>query len=125
MAFVVELDVGLRAPRCPSGSFNVGNNARSWGGRMKRYGALRFIAAVHKVVAGFLMIAAALFALAMVLRGTSVEGAGVYFIASIVAAVVMAILLWAAAESILVVIDIEENTRRAALASELLANLRK
>ena len=74
----------------------------------KRYGALRFIAVVHKfaaVVVAVLGIVAA--------RGAGAWGPAPGVVA-IAASGVVALLLWAIAESILVIIDIEENTRRTA-----------
>jgi hypothetical protein len=78
----------------------------------KRYGALRLIANMHQMAAFLVVIlgiAAALFA--------SAWGTAAAIPAAIVAVAVsgvVALFLWAVAESILVIIDIEENTRRAA-----------
>jgi len=80
----------------------------------ERYGALRTIASLHKGIAviallvGGIGVAAAIQGLASWIAGAFVA----------VAALALALMLWAAAESILVVIDIEANTRRAADALE-------
>jgi uncharacterized membrane protein len=80
----------------------------------KRYGALRFIATIHKVAAGLVLVIGGFTAF-----GTFTRGMESYGVLAAIVAVVVAILLWAIAESILVVIDIEANTRRAA---DILAN---
>ena len=70
-----------------------------------RYGALRVIAGVHKIAAALVAIGGFLTAF--------VAGAPAGLLAILLGGVI-ALLLWAVAESILVIIDIEENTRRAA-----------
>ena len=83
----------------------------------RRYGALRFVAVLMKIIgalsiiAGFLGLASAIYFLA---RGQNYPGIGVNFVWSFVP-IVSGIFWWAVAELIYVFIDIEYNTRRWAI----------
>ena len=76
---------------------------------VRKYHALRTIAMIYKIIAGFAALAALLFTLFAFNSASSMPVAiGAFFIGSIVT-----LSCFAAAEGILVFLDIEENTRKA------------
>ena len=82
----------------------------------KRYGALRFIALVHKVAAGVALLYSGLNVVGVIFLRTVIGSTAnaTYYALAILGSLLVALLLWAIAESILVIIDIEANTRRSA-----------
>ncbi|MFC1800023.1 hypothetical protein ACFL2Z_03825, partial [Candidatus Eisenbacteria bacterium] len=83
----------------------------------RRYGSLRFIAGIYSVFAWLLLLACVL-AIVAVILGTSLGEIGLPGLTAIFPLVIIGIggfaALSATAESIMVIIDTEENTRRAA-----------
>ncbi len=75
----------------------------------RRYPALRAIAVIYKVLA----VLAFLVGLAIGIFG-AVEGRVFEGVAAVAIGIIYALFLWAGAELILVVLDIETNTRRTA-----------
>jgi uncharacterized protein YjeT (DUF2065 family) len=87
----------------------------------RRYPALRIIAVILKVLAALTAIGGVLSALAagsIPSPGFGVPGGGAIALLIILGGLGYGLFLWASAEMINVVLDIEENTRRAAGQSE-------
>jgi hypothetical protein len=83
----------------------------------RRYPALRIIAVILKVLAALTAIGGVLSAIAagsIPNPGFGVPGGGAIAVLVILVGLCYALFLWASAEMINVVLDIEENTRRAA-----------
>ncbi|MGZ4787736.1 MAG: hypothetical protein ACXVZV_09705 [Terriglobales bacterium] len=91
----------------------------------RKYGALRFVAVLMKIIgaisiiAGLLGVASAIYFLA---RGQAYPGIGVNLIWSFVP-IVSGIFWWAIAELIYVFIDIEYNTRRMAMSGAVVRDI--
>jgi hypothetical protein len=85
--------------------------------RGRRYPALHIIAVILKVLAALTAIAGVLSGIAagsIPSPGFGVPGGGAIALLIILGGLAYALFLWASAEMINVVLDIEENTRRAA-----------